>query len=549
MEAVEGKGPSPAISNDTFWETLHFEENHVDAPGLFTDPSADYWFWDYIVSGDPGMESKTFTLQAKGVSSSAGDAYLAIDLRGATSASVSKEHHAIVTLNGTKIGETSWEGTGDHALTLPFSQGLLKEGDNALNLTGVLDPGVPYSIFFINSFDLTYKRVYQAVNDRLEFRGDENQVVTVAGFTTPDILLFEITDSKTPRFIKATTIDGSDGNFRVSFEPASPEATYLAVSGGGIRVGTDLSGVVPSKLGGKNKGADYLIITTPDFLEASSTLAVYRKNQGLSTMVVNLEDIMDEFNDGIFSPEAIRDFLSDAYQNWKKPPRYVVLAGNGTYDYKNNLGYGDCLIPVMMVSTPDGLFPSDNYFVDINGDHVPEMAIGRLPAVTSEELMDMISKIGAYETAAGGPWEKRILMLADKPDEGGDFPTESNQVASLLSSKYTPIPISLTEHPLDEARSLLLNGISSGAAYLNYIGHAGMDRLSKDGLLMSSDVNLMTNETGFPIVTAMTCVVGQFSIPGYDSLAEELVLRPKGGAVCRLGSQRYFHRCRGRHSR
>lgn len=78
---------------------------------------------------------------------------------------------------------------------------------------------------------------------------------------------------------------------------------------------------------------------------------------------------------------------------------------------------------------------------------------------------------------------------------------------------------------------LLLNGISNGAAYLNYIGHAGIDRLSKDGLLMSSDVNLMTNETRFPIVTAMTCVVGQFSIPGYDSLAEELVLRPKGGAV------------------
>ena len=49
---------------------------------------------------------------------------------------------------------------------------------------------------------------------------------------------------------------------------------------------------------------------------------------------------MNEFNYGIYNPKAIRDFLSYAYNNWKKSPRYVVLAGNGTYDYKNNLGTG-----------------------------------------------------------------------------------------------------------------------------------------------------------------------------------------------------------------
>jgi hypothetical protein len=34
-----------------------------------------------------------------------------------------------------------------------------------------------------------------------------------------------------------------------------------------------------------------------------------------------------------------------------------------------------------------------------------------------------------------------------------------------------------------------------------------------------------------PIVTAMTCLVGDFATPGYDSLSQSLVLKSDGGAV------------------
>jgi len=164
-------------------------------------------------------------------------------------------------------------------VTLSFSQGLLKEGDNTLQVTGSLDPGVPYSIFLINSFDLAYQRLYQAVGNELLFRGDANQVVSVSGFTNSDILVFEVTDSLNPKLIKAVTIDGTAGNYRVSLKPASPEAVYLAISRDAAH-GGELWADVSSSLKDKGNSAEYVVITTTGLKDTASSLAAYRKVRG-----------------------------------------------------------------------------------------------------------------------------------------------------------------------------------------------------------------------------------------------------------------------------
>lgn len=531
MEAAEGKGPSPVAGEATFGEAVHFEENHYDAPSLTSDPSADYWFWDYAVSGFPGMESKTFTLRTDGVASTAEAVLLTVDLQGITDTPADPDHHAVFVLNGNKIGESFWDGAGGHRVDLSFSQGLLREGDNVLEVTGALDTGAEYSIFFVNSFDLKYRRLYKAVDDKLLFRGDTNEVVTVSGFAGPDILLFEVSDPRVPRLVKTTTVDGAGGDYRLTFSPAAGDAVYFATArNAAMPVGTLEPEATSSRLRQKNIYADYLVITAREFKETAFLLAVYRQNRGLAPKVVTVDEIMDEFNYGIYDPGAIRDFLSYAYSNWGKPPRYVALAGDGTYDYKDYAGYGGNPVPPIMVATPDGLFPSDGFYADVNNDGLPEMAVGRLPVKSAGELRDLIQKIIAYEKS-GGSWEKRVLLLADKPDEGGDFPSESDEVASLLPPKYSPVKIYLTEHPLGEARWLVLNGINSGAVFLNFIGHGGVDRLTQDGLLVTDDVNSMTNAQGLPVVSAMTCVMGQFGLPGYDSLGEALVMKKNGGAI------------------
>ena len=152
----------------------------------------------------------------------------------------------------------------------------------------------------------------------------------------------------------------------------------------------------------------------------------------MTAKVVTLEDIYEAFNFGAPSPLAVRDFLAYAYANWgTKKPKYAVLIGKGTYDYNDYLGYGDNLFPVILAKTPQGLCASDKTFGDVTGKNgLPEIAIGRLPAVTDAELRVMIAKIKAYESGQG-PWTGKALMIADNLDDGGDFAQGCDDLAGL----------------------------------------------------------------------------------------------------------------------
>jgi hypothetical protein len=424
-----------------------------------------------------------------------------------------------------------WDGQSPNTVQYSFSQELLTEGDNTIEVKGLLDTGASQSIFYVDSFDLSYHRLYQAVDNRLIARGDGNPVVTIEGFTEPDIFVFDVTDANKPKVINAATIDEHGaGNYRVSFTPSSPDSLYLAaaINNGLLTPDSILAGNA-SSLKQSNNRADYLVIAPDELKEASQALASYRQSKGLKTMVVELEDIINEFNYGIYSPEAIKDFLSYAYKKWTKSPRYVVLVGEGTYDYKDNKGFGDNLMPIMVADTPSGLAPSDTLYADVKGNSVPEMAIGRLPVLTPEELQYILNKIIAYE---GSTHNNRVIMLADNDDGGGDFHADSDYIAALTPPEYTKVKIYLPEPgQVNVFRQMLIDEMNYGSVLVNYIGHAGVDRLATEGLLRTIDLVSLVNQNSLPVLTAMTCNVGQYAVPGYDSLSEALVLKNNGGAV------------------
>ena len=528
MDEVSGDAPYPATGYEAFADTFHFEEDHKILTGPFDDPGADFWFWDFVVAGNPYVGSKPFVLTASGAAD-AGTANLCIHLHGATDTN----HHASIALNGEVIGEGYWNGMMERTVDLDFDQTLLIDGVNIVEVTGLQDTGALQSVFHVDSFDLTWQRYYQAINDRLIVRGDENSVVSVDNFSSPEIRVFELKDPAHPKHVTAITIDEADtGNYRVSFSPDEPDTEYLVLTIGALNEAVSVAADIPSSLKRKRNYSEYLVITPLELKEAAQALADYRQEQGLVTKVVELEDIMDEFNYGVYSPEAVRDFLSYAYNKWRTPPRYVVLAGEGTFDYKENLGDGANLMPPVLVSSVDGLMVSDNHFVDVEGDDgIPEMAIGRIPAVTPEEFYGCINKIRNYESSGAGDSAHRVLMVVDSPEDGGNFSADSDELADILPFEYFAEKIYLSDHSLSDARNFVINGMNKGALLLNYIGHAGINQLTGDGLLTIDDANLMSNSELCPVMTALTCDMGQFAIPGYDSLSEVLVMKDNGGAI------------------
>ena len=293
--------------------------------------------------------------------------------------------------------------------------------------------------------------------------------------------------------------------------------------------------MVSSSLSSKANAADYIIIAPGGLISTAQELASYRKAQGLTPMVVDIKNIMNEFNYGIWSPEAIKKFLKFAVHNWQTAPRYVVLAGDGSMDYKDNLGYGGNLIPSRMVPTLYGLFVSDNYLADFNGNHVPNIPIGRLPVVTPEELLTVINKIKTYESSPGS---SNVLLVADTPDEGGDFIADSKELEVLFQAGYTLHRVYLYDPSrIDEARATLFTAINNGVDFFNYVGHSGPNQLSNAGLMSHypafdmDDLPLLGNPGTLPVMTAMTCLVGNFSDPYQSILTEALLLKAGGGIV------------------
>jgi hypothetical protein len=397
-------------------------------------------------------------------------------------------------------------------------------------ITAHIGAGAPYSIYYLDAFDLTFPRTFRAAGDALAFSAVGAGKVVVTGFTNPGIRLLDTGDPLHPRWISGATVDADgSGGFRLTFVPAGP-GPFLAAAPAAIQtLVSSRAWSVPSLRSAANRGA-YLVIAPLSLQSAAKRLAALRTAQGLETQVVSLQAIFDEFSFGAPNPHAIHDFLAYAWQSWSLPPRYAVLAGAGTYDYRNLLGFGDDLVPPVMIRTPNGLFPSDNALGDVDGDGLPEIAVGRLPVLTAAELDAYTSKLAAYEGSAGAAWNGNALFLADATDRGTDFAADSAQVATQLAAGYSVALLDLDSVSLANARSLLFSDLAGGVAFVDYLGHGALDRLSSGGLLTDADVPSLTNGERLPVLTAMTCTINRFAVPGVPALGELLVKSGAGGA-------------------
>jgi hypothetical protein len=525
-DCTTGSGPA------AFAATIHAEQDLLPATALALDPASDYWFWDGLLSGDPTYGSRSFTLDAPGAATSGGGtASLTVHLQGASASGVAGEHHPAVSLNGTSLGETHFQGISAADATFAFAPALLKPAGNQVQVTGVLDSGAPYSLFFVDSFDLTYPRSFSAAGGALAFTGTAGPVA-VTGFGDRAVRLLDVSTPARPRWLLGATVNADpQGGWDLAFK-APGTTPYLAAATAGLKTSAAVTAFRAPRLRSTSNHADLVVLAGYGLHAAAQRLADYRSGQGIDSMVVDFDEVTDEFAYGLPDPHAIQSFLAYARTNWRRSPRYLVLAGAGTVDYRDLLGYGGNLLPPLFVASDGGLFPSDASLADLVGnDGLPELAVGRIPAHSAAELDAYVDKVTAYENGADGAWVGSAIALADEPDRGADFGAGSDRVATFLATGYNVDRIYLGTTSLEDARSRLLHDLQAGASLVDYMGHGGLDRLTSGGLLASSDVATLANGPRVPVLTAMTCAINRFAVPGISSLGELLIDQAGGGAA------------------
>lgn len=324
-------------------------------------------------------------------------------------------------------------------------------------------------------------------------------------------------------------------------------------------------------------GADYLMIAHHALLEAIEPLAEAHRARGLKVQTVDVSQIYDGFNDGIVHPRAIRDFIADSYHNWASKPRFVLLVGDASYDTKNTqilnenypsvtflrgrktafnhisaTSYADQsennrnLIPSWKTYTDSGHAASDNAFVCVDGDDIlPDLAIGRLPVVSPDEVHAIVAKTLAYmEHPPVGEQRLNMLLITNEEEV---LQHQTNQLARTLAQKgviaqrvYPQPGETSNEHHSKH----LQEAIEAGQYAIYFHGHGGRfiwrtgppEPRKNHDLFTLDHVAALKNKDRYPIVYSFTCFSAPFDHPSADSIGERFLRQPHSGAVAFYGA-------------
>ena len=463
-----------------------------------------------------------------------GIAHIRIALRGWTDLEYGDEHEVYAKLNGVDIGSSvSWDGFATAELVAEFDQGLLNpSGNNTLTLHNSYTAGT-HPGQFLDDINVSYSRMPTADNGSLWLHAVTGGTQLASGFASDQLVVVESPRGNAVLRSDALIEPDGLGGWSVSFD-TTEGADYLVAE----RSSTYLASVAPdypSSLANRKNTSDYLIIAPREFAQTAQTLAGYRGNRFGQVKVAWLDDIYDEFGAGREDPAAITAFMRRVQNKWRLSPSVVMIIGNGSLDHKDRMGYADSFVPVSMTSTPWSIAASDDRLLDNNSQSSTGFAIGRLPITNDQEGLAYLDKLIAHESSAYGNERYQAVVVADNPDDAGDFHANSDLLAEQLLDTAGFDQVSRLYHPRDAVRTQLILSSTWETGYVSYDGHGSSGQVGdgRENFITASDANLLQN-TAYPIFTALTCASGDYSMPGARSLADSLVLNPQGGAIAAL---------------
>jgi hypothetical protein len=552
----------------SYLATAHAEENRLYSP-LVTE--GDHWLWESL----PAPISKTFTVtltalapltssplhpppplptlrlrlgQAWGEGEGGWGVGVRVEVWGSTEGPSSPDHHLRLSVNGQPVADEHWDGQDRRTIEAALPANLLVEGPNTVTLEAPGDTGVAADITFLDWIEVRYPRRFAATADQLSFESSGG-LRRLSGFRGTTVV-YDVTQPEKPALVASVQQERGTAGTTVTLW-TEPGHRYLAVGPTGFLSPVRLARVVASPdLRSPSQQADYIAIAPADLLEALQPLLRWREEQGLKIMAVPVEAVYDQFNYGLPEPEAIRAFLKYAAEAWQEPaPQYVLLVGDATYDPRGYLApAGANLVPTFLIPTVfGGETASDTAFVRLDDDPWPDMAIGRVPARTPQQVRTLVEKTLAYERgAAEGSWPHRILLIADGQDEL--FRTQSQALLAQIPADYAVVEFYPEPGALNANRELR-RLMEPGSLLVNYIGHGSISQWGKDLIFTTADAAALANGKRLPVVLNMTCLTGLFTHPKVESLAEGLLWAEGGGAVAVLaptsltlpGDQSFFN--------
>ncbi|MFQ6612100.1 MAG: type IX secretion system sortase PorU [Fidelibacterota bacterium] len=462
------------------------------------------------------------------------------------------QHEISITYNNSLLGTVRWSNLGQKKTSFLLTGSSATAGDQDFEFTNTATN--PNSSPYYDYLTLSYGRGLTTEEGSFDFYAPitANRVT----FSITDDQSFEawdITRSANPEQVPLVVQDDQTVTLTKTL-PSDTLAHFIIFDPQNIAEIENLILVGDkdfTRLRNTTPGVEHLIIGPEEFSAAAEELVQHRK----SSRFISIEQVYDEFSGGNPDPVAIRHFIRWTQEQWTEPhPGFVLLMGDGDYDYRNISGRSRIFVPTIEVGILDA-YATDDRLVAYNGV-LPEVAVGRFPAASSREVSDFVSKIIAFETEpVPGVWRQTVTLVADDParperelfeiNTGKSHTINSEHIASLIPNFMAVKKLYMVDYPevsdgsafgvtKPEATEALFNTVREGTSIVNFIGHGNPKQWAQEKLLLMSDsrndvFNLIT-EMKLPIWIAGTCNWGHFDQLQEDSFAEALIRVPMDGA-------------------
>lgn len=365
----------------------------------------------------------------------------------------------------------------------------------------------------------------------------------VGDITTPDTIRFAIE----PSFVARTLV------------LTRSEAAYAkAITGLQQRNFVDYSN--------SNNQGDYLIISNPlvygtgsnNYVEQYRQYRSSSKGGSYNAKVVDINELTDQFAYGVKKhPLSIKNFLRYARNNFTVTPKNIFLIGKGVnyHDYNENESNAKAeqlnLVPTWGYPASDNMLSSESA-----STATPLIPIGRLSAVSAQEVGDYLQKVKQYDSIQASPqytitdkaWMKNVMHVAGANDNniGDDLVAYMTKYRKIIQDTLYGAKVnnySKIESPATYSEDLkdFRNRYEQGASLVTYFGHSSSTSLDF-GL---DNPNGYNNALRYPIFIVNGCDAGDlFTFDAQrqsirTTISEKFVLEAQKGAIGYLSTTSY----------
>ena len=482
-------------------------------------------------------------------------------------------HTFSVTVNGNSLANYSFSGaSASYSKIIRLKEyetkasNVLQSGSNTISIR--YSSSSETAMGYVDWVEVQYTRSLVAYGDELLIYAQNNAdpfAYSVTGFSQNNITILDVSDIWNIHQISPIVTSSSSVQFADSSRAPDGKRYYLFTPSA-FRSPQKIEPDVFADLRSPDNSAEYIIITHSDFydqaLQLKSLRETWNMSKSMQTEVVDIAEVYDEFAWGLMDATAIRDFLKYAYENWEGPVQYVLLFGDGDYDYRNKLSTGDKnWIPPYEGTETAGSSnrTTDDWFTYVSGDdRAPDLAIGRITARTAAEAQRIVDKIISYETQpVFSDWRNIVTMVADDELVGGGTGDElihteqtENIVETSVPKSFDIKKVYLTEYPAVRSPSIsgvikpaatqaLIDQINRGTLILDFVGHGAEQLWSHERVLYSSsDFDKIQNGDKYGFWIAATCNYARWDMINEQSMPEDLLAVEGRGAIGVIGSTR-----------